>query len=62
MNIYLSIKEGNFLVFFDCHIEISQATVPLAMVLVHHWKAPMSRGALSWFHNVSTSSGEVIEY
>jgi len=22
----------------------------------------MSRGALSWFHNVSTYSGEVIEY
>jgi hypothetical protein len=41
---YLSIKEGSFLVCFDCHIEISQAPVPLAVVLVHHWKAPMSRG------------------
>lgn len=59
---YLSIKEGSFLVCFDCHIEISQAMVPLAVVLEHHLKAPMSRGALSWFHNFSTYSGEVIEY
>jgi len=28
---YLSIKEGSFLVCFDCHIEISQAMVPLAV-------------------------------
>jgi hypothetical protein len=59
---YLSIKEGSFLVCFDCHIEISQAPVPRAFVLVHHWKAPMSRGALSWFHDFLTYSGEVIEY
>jgi hypothetical protein len=27
----------------------------------YHCKALMSRGALNWFHNVSTYNGEVIE-
>jgi hypothetical protein len=34
--------------------------VPFAMLLIQ--LENMSTGALSWFHNVSTYGGEVIEY
>jgi hypothetical protein len=46
------------------HVEISQTTMSLAMLLVYWWKAlvEFSRGAPSWFHNVPTYGGEIIEY
>jgi len=42
-----------------------KTTMSLAMLLVYWWKAlvELSRGATpSWFHNVPTYSGEIIEY
>jgi hypothetical protein len=35
---YQCVKEGCLFVLFDCHIEITQITSPLAMLLIH-WKA-----------------------
>jgi len=42
-----------------------KTTMSLAMLLVYWWKAlvEFSRGATpSWFHNVPTYGGEIIEY
>jgi hypothetical protein len=55
-------KESCLLVLIIRHIEIPQITSPLAMLLIFLKNLLMSRGALSWFHNVSTYGGNVIEY
>jgi hypothetical protein len=47
---------------FVCHIEISQITKSFDMLLVSLKSYSISRGVVSLFHNVSTYSGEVIEY
>jgi len=57
----LSMKKDSLFVLFVCHIEISQTIAPLVALFWYHCKALMSRGALNWFHNVSTYNGEVIE-
>jgi hypothetical protein len=55
-------KEGSLFVFLFVHlVEISQAMVPLATPLTP-LESPLNKGALSWFRNVSTYGGEVIEY
>jgi hypothetical protein len=54
-------KECSLFVLFVC--QISQITTSLAMLLVPIVGKPsMRRGALNWFHNVSTIGKEVIEY
>ncbi len=56
-------KEGSLFVLFVCRVEIFQTTMPF--VSAHSCligTTSMSRGEMSWFHNVSTYSGEVIEY
>ncbi len=56
-------KKGCFVfVLFVCHVEISQNTAPLATLLVPSESPCLVRGASSWFHNVLTYHGEVIEY
>jgi hypothetical protein len=47
---------------FVCHIEISQTMVPLPTLLVLLESPWWVTRALSWFYNVLTFSGEVIEY
>ncbi len=50
----LSMKEGSLFALFVSHVEISQTRVPLVGLLDTLWESPsMSRGALSWFDNVS---------
>lgn len=45
--------EGSLFVLCVCHIEISQTIVP-PTALGTVGKPLMSRGALSWFHNILT--------
>jgi hypothetical protein len=56
----ISIYEGRLFVCFVCQVEISQITTPLVVVLVC-WKASMSKGVPSWFHNVLNYYREGIE-
>jgi hypothetical protein len=53
-------REGLSLIV--CHIEISQIKKSFDMFLVSLKSYSMRKGGLSSFHNVSTYSGEVIEY
>ncbi len=59
---FISIYESSLLICFDCHVEISQTTVPLAMLLVPLESTQWVGVALSWVCNVWTYIGEVIEY
>jgi hypothetical protein len=49
-------------VYFVCHIEISQTTTPLVIMLMVWLQSPqrVSKGAWSWFHYVSSYGGEVL--
>lgn len=47
-------EEGSLFALFVAHVEISQTRVPLVGLLDTLWESPsMSRGAPSWFDNVS---------
>jgi hypothetical protein len=59
---FISIYESSLVICIVCHVEISQTTVPLAMLLVPLESTQWMGGALSWLCNVSTYIGEVIEY
>jgi hypothetical protein len=56
-----SVYEARLFVCFVCHIEISQTKVLFAMLFDTAGKPSVSRGASSWFDNVSPHNGEVIE-
>jgi hypothetical protein len=60
LNIYLRRKVGCVFICFVYHVEISQATAPLVALLVPLESPSRTRGAPSWFHNVLTYNGEVI--
>jgi hypothetical protein len=51
-------------VLFVCHIEISPTIAPLVTLLLPLQSPTRRRVGVhpSWFHNVSTYSGEVIQY
>jgi len=58
-------KEGCLFVLcvlFACHAKISQYIAPFWLALNIVGKPSLSKDAPSWFHNVSTYAGEVIEY
>jgi hypothetical protein len=55
-------KERKLFVCFVCHIEISKTIVLLAVLLILLENYQYIGVHLSWFHNVSTYNGKVIEY
>jgi hypothetical protein len=54
-------KEGNLLVLFILHVEISQTKTLFCCALGIVGKLLMSTGTPRWFHNVLKYGGEVIE-
>jgi hypothetical protein len=62
IELYFNTKMSNLSMqercLFVCHVEISQTTMPLVTI----GKPLMSRGKLSWFHNVLTYGEKNIKY
>jgi hypothetical protein len=54
-------KEGCLFVLFIYHVKISQITMHFATLDIIG-KPSMNRGATTWFQNVLTYGGRVIEY
>jgi hypothetical protein len=62
IDFYFNTKMSNLSIqaryLFVCHVEIFKTTMPLVTI----GKPLMTRGKLSWFHNVLTYGEEIIEY
>ncbi len=62
IGLYFNTKMSNLSMheryLFVCHLEISQTIMPLVTI----GKPLMSKGKLSWFHNVLTYGEKIIEY